>query len=107
MVETLPLLLTGVGIPAITQWIKGGWESFKKETTLRDVALASMVGLGIAYIALSMTPPVEEEAAVAVPVDKSVSNVTVQLGRYAGGIRYPGQLQSIGGTTDGSLVYID
>jgi len=58
-------------------------------------------------IATSFLPSAGAPMAPAPPVRMSVSNVGVQLGRYAGGINYPGQMRAFGGTANGNLVYLD
>jgi hypothetical protein len=45
-------------------------------------------------------------AVMSVPRPMSVSSSWAQLGRYAGGINYPGQMTGAAGV-DGSLIYID
>lgn len=59
----LPTLATGIGIPVISQWISSGYQSFKSEATLRNVTLASMVGIAVAGIAFMYTSKAAEQAA--------------------------------------------
>ena len=74
----------------------------------RNVGIVGLSAFASAALVTQfMQPPVAAVSCPsAPPVSKSVSDVTVQLGRYAGGIDYPGQLT--GGTaTNGDLIYVD
>jgi len=105
-------LAVGIGAPVLTAVLSGisGKEALKKWWRFFGLsALATFAtAAAVIYLMPSPAPVVAGAVQMSAPsVGKSVSDVTVQLGRYAGGINYPGQMQAIGGTTDGSLIYID
>ena len=100
-------LASGIGTPVAYGLLKG-MEAKARKATLREYAVVGLAAFAVTAIGAYLMQP-----APAVAVAKrmgypsmSVSDVTAQLGRYAGGIDYPGQLT--GGTqTNGDLVYID
>jgi hypothetical protein len=110
MIQTA--LVAGIGTPVAYGLIKG-MEKAKRKATLRDFAVVGLSAFAVSAIAsYFMATPANGAATVrmAVPTRNgrrmSVSDVTVQLGRYAGGVDYPGQMTG-GMDSNGSLVYID
>jgi len=102
-------IASGVGTPVAYGLIKG-MQAKAKKATVRDYAVVGLAAFAVTavanYLLQPTTPPATVVRKSAGYPSMSVSDVTVQLGRYAGGIDYPGQLT--GGTqTNGDLVYID
>jgi len=101
-------LAAGIGTPVAYSLLKGIGERAKVKFRLREFAIVGLSAFAVTALAsqyLTATPA----ASVSVPCGQpsmSVSSVTAQLGRYAGGVRYPGQMT--GGTeTNGDLIFID
>ena len=102
-------LAVGIGAPVVTGLLSGlvaSKEDVRAYWKLFGVAAVSTIATAVIADYLMPSMPVAA-APMPAPARMSVSNVGVQLGRYAGGIRYPGQMQAIGGAFDGGLVYVD
>ena len=102
--------ISGIGTPMVFGLLKGIGEKTARKIQMREYLMIGLGAFTATAIASYLMQPVEVPGSISVPcppIRKSVSDVTVQLGRYAGGIRYPGQMQAIGGNTNGSLIYID
>ena len=102
-------LVSGIGTP-VAYGLLRGMEKGKRKATMREYAVIGLAAFAATAIgAYFLQPAPINGAAVARAVGYpsiSVSDVTAQLGRYAGGIDYPGQLTG-GAGSNGSLVYID
>lgn len=109
----IPTLATGIGIPTFSAWLSGDFPTSIRDTEkVKKIIIGSVVGIMVAGLAFMATaaPPVPPAAIVPPAVSKSVSDVTVQLGRYAGGIDYPGQIRDVaveGVYSDSSLIFVD
>lgn len=107
-------LAVGIGAPVITGLLSGMFKKGGAKQYMKFFGTAAIATFATTAIVLYLMPPAPAPApaaAVAVArspqqMSKSVSDVTVQLGRYAGGIDFPGQLT--GGTaTNGDLIFVD
>ncbi len=112
----IPTIATGVGIPVLTSWISSGAKGFKKEATLRNVALSSMVGIAIAGLAFmsvqkGITEPIPVTGVPCTATGKSASDVTVRLGVQGGGVKYPGVVYGTPGPSaqypNGNVIFVD
>lgn len=102
--------ISGIGTPIVFGLLKGIGEKTARKIQMREYLMIGLGAFTATAIASYLMQPPEIPAGISVPcppIGKSVSGVTVQLGRYAGGIKYPGQMQAIGGSTNGSLIYVD
>ena len=102
-------LASGIATPVAYSLLKGIGEVKKVKFRLREFAMIGLSAFAVTALAMQylqpVTPPATAVARVVSP-SMSVSDVTAQLGRYAGGIDYPGQLT--GGTqTNHDLIYVD
>jgi uncharacterized membrane protein YidH (DUF202 family) len=102
----LPTIAVGVGIPAVGAWLTGQFPDSLKQfygKEGKNLMIYSLVGIavaGMAFMTQSKTPQAATIQYRQTPM--SVSAVTAQLGRYAGGINYPGQA-----TNGDGLVFVD
>jgi len=101
-------LVSGIGTPVAYGLIKG-MEKGKRKATMREYAVIGLAAFAATAVGAYFLQPAPTPAVAAKAVgypSMSVSDVTAQLGRYAGGIDYPGQMTG-GAGSNGSLVYID
>ena len=102
-------LAVGIGAPVVTGLLAGMFKKGSGKKYMKFFGMAAIATFATSAIVsylMPPAPPIPAAAAMASPYSKSVSDVTVQLGRYAGGINYPGQLT--GGTaTNGDLIFVD
>lgn len=103
-------LVIGIGAPIAALALAGVIHKKKDLKTYgRFMGITGVATFAAAVAAQYFLPAPTAAAAAAVqmvPRPMSVSTVTAQLGRYAGGINYPGQMTGAA-ATNGSLVYID
>jgi hypothetical protein len=106
-------LAIGIGAPLVTVFLSGlaDPKSMRDPVMMRFLGISALATFTAAALVTYLLPSTAGARVSAAPVSTgytgmSVSNVGVQLGRYAGGIRYPGQLTG-GAGGDGSLIYID
>lgn len=106
-------LAIGIGAPIATALLVGIGKKGERKKYMRFLGVAAIATFAtaalVSYFVFPAPAPPTVAVAVARPpqqMSKSVSDVTVQLGRYAGGIDFPGQLT--GGTaTNGDLIFVD
>lgn len=110
-------LAIGIGAPVVTGLLSGMFKKGGAKQYMKFFGTAAIATFATAAVVSYLMPPAPAPPAAAVAVarppqqvSKSVSDVTVQLGRYAGGINYPGQITGIdpeGVFTDGSIIFVD
>jgi len=101
-------LVIGIGAPIGTMLLAGlatkqGAKEYGRFFAIAGVATFAAAAAAQYFMPAPGTPMA---ATMAVPRQMSVSSSWAQLGRYAGGINYPGQMTGAAGV-DGSLIYID
>ena len=102
-------LVIGIGAPVGTMLLAGLFKKKDLKAYGRFFGIAGVATFAAVVAAQYFMPaPTAAAAAQAVMArtPMSVSTSWAQLGRYAGGIRYPGQMTGAA-SANGSLVYID
>jgi len=96
-------LAIGIGAPIATGLLSGMIASKEDAKAYwRLFGIAAVAGFTTVMVADYLMPKQAAAAAAAAPCPqamRSVSGVTAQLGRYAGGVRYPGQMTGASGAS--------
>jgi hypothetical protein len=99
-------LAIGIGAPIGTMLLAGLATKQGAKEYGRFFAIAGVATFAAAAAVQYFMPVPAAGAVQMAPRPMSVSSSWAQLGRYAGGINYPGQMTGAAGV-DGSLIYID